>query len=304
MKKIKCCVLMSTYNGAKFISEQIASILNQKDVDLMLVVRDDGSSDETISLLEMYQKKYPDNIILVCGENKGIHGSFYELIKLCPESDYVAFADQDDYWDENKIFCAISQLESNNADFYSSASRLCDNQLHPLDITTSNKKSNEHYMKKDNCILTPGTQGCTIVLTKKFFDFLKTHDIPDNHGHDTWITIVAYYFVKCIYDDQPHMLYRQHDNSWTGNRTNKIKQFIKEMNFFLNGMERYSKLAEDILIRFENELPSESIELLKTVSKGHKSLEDKLKLIFEKNFNKFGTIRNMVFKICILFGRV
>lgn len=301
---MKCCVLLSSYNGEKYISEQIESILNQSVVDVFLVVRDDGSTDNTIEIINSYVEKNQNKIKLVSGSNVGIHKSFYKLIMECPESDYYAFSDQDDYWDKDKLLCAITALSNEGADFYSCASRLCDERLNPIDRNTSNAKQYAHYRKKDNCILTPGSQGCTIVITKALLQFLTDHNIPSYYGHDTWITIVAYYFFNSVYDDKPHMLYRQHNNSWTGNRTNRLKQLRREIGFFCSGLNRYSQLAGDILTRFEKDLAPESQKLLLVLSKKTKTFGEKAFLISNSHFRKYGFLRNIVFRVFIFLGKV
>ncbi len=90
-------VLMSTYNGEKYIREQLDSIFNQEGIDVKVVVRDDGSKDTTHAILDEYKKTH--ELVWYTGENLKSARSFMDLIYQAPESDYYAFADQDDYWD-------------------------------------------------------------------------------------------------------------------------------------------------------------------------------------------------------------
>ena len=108
----KVAVLISTYNGEKYIKEQIDSILNQTYKNIEIVIRDDGSSDSTIEIIKEYQKKH-SNIILKEGTNVGFIKSFFQLLGLA-DSDYYAYCDQDDVWMENKIELAVNAL--NEAD--------------------------------------------------------------------------------------------------------------------------------------------------------------------------------------------
>ena len=97
-------VLMSTYNGEKYICEQIDSIIAQdcgyKGIaNVKLLIRDDGSSDKTREILESYASKYPEIIRWYHGGNKGVIKSFFDLLENSDdEADYYAFADQDDNW--------------------------------------------------------------------------------------------------------------------------------------------------------------------------------------------------------------
>ena len=104
-------VLMSTYNGEKYIREQIESILNQKKVKVHLLIRDDGSQDSTIEIVKEYANKYP-NVSVYAGKNIGIGNSFMELLRNAPEADYYAFADQDDVWLDGKLERAIELIKA------------------------------------------------------------------------------------------------------------------------------------------------------------------------------------------------
>ena len=98
---MKITVLMSTYNGEKYIREQIDSIL-QQSMPADIMIRDDGSSDGTVDIIEEYISKGTP-VELIKGENVGVIASFFELIKAAPEEDYYAFSDQDDYWYPEKV---------------------------------------------------------------------------------------------------------------------------------------------------------------------------------------------------------
>lgn len=101
MESQKVQVLMSTYNGERFLQEQIESILNQSWKNLDILIRDDGSRDQTREILKDYSEKY-SNVYIFLEENCGVARSFFELLKKS-DADYVAFCDQDDIWMEQKI---------------------------------------------------------------------------------------------------------------------------------------------------------------------------------------------------------
>ena len=103
-------VLMSTYNGEKYLHEQINSILGQQGVEIHLLIRDDGSSDGTVEICKEYAKKY-NQITFYQGENLGVGKSFLDLLKHAPDADYYSFADQDDVWLEDKIIRAVTMIK-------------------------------------------------------------------------------------------------------------------------------------------------------------------------------------------------
>ena len=101
---IKVCVMMSTYNGADFIEEQIESIRKQNQVAVDLYIRDDGSTDRTVELLRMYSRY--DDIFVWEEKQTGVADSFWNLLERMGEYEYYAFADQDDIWDCDKLIKA------------------------------------------------------------------------------------------------------------------------------------------------------------------------------------------------------
>ena len=112
MNKKKIVVLLSTYNGEKYLQEQIDSILNQKSshqIDLM--VRDDGSSDGTIEILKFYEEQYPARVKVNFEKNIGYIHSFFELIREAEGYDYYALSDQDDIWYPEKMERMLRAIE-------------------------------------------------------------------------------------------------------------------------------------------------------------------------------------------------
>ena len=119
MKEPKVHILMSTYNGHKFLREQLDSIFKQTYSNFTLYVRDDGSNDDTNELLEEYIKEHrlgEDKVIIVKNKEKknlGWKGNFWELLDKCSDADYYAFCDQDDVWQPCKLEYAVEMLEKN-----------------------------------------------------------------------------------------------------------------------------------------------------------------------------------------------
>ena len=255
----KCLVLLSTYNGEKYIREQIDSLIEQKGIQLDILIRDDGSRDKTVEIIEMIQSKYKNSIRLYKGKNIGIHNSFAQLIELAPDGyDFYLFSDQDDVWDNNKVYVATELMNINQVPFYWGCARLVDDRGISINNTsTSNAGIFKFYMNSKHKIMTPGVQGCTMVVSQEMFNVIKKAGYPKKYGHDTWIPIVANYLYGGVYDSVPRMNYRQHDSSWTGNRKKKFNQIRVELKYFFSGLSRYSQLAEDILKRFGDQLTEE-----------------------------------------------
>ena len=161
------CVLLSTYNGEKYLREQIESLLSQIGVKIIIVARDDGSHDDTISILAEYEKKITYFHYLV-GENVGPAQSFFMLMQQAPKADYYAFCDQDDVWDKDKLIIAVDMLEKESPvtpNMYYSNLRIVDQNL------TFYRFSHEkpHIQKDRYCVLTENmATGCTYVLLEHY----------------------------------------------------------------------------------------------------------------------------------------
>ena len=248
----KVAILLASYNGEEYISQQIDSILEQKMINVTVFISDDLSTDKTLKIISAYQKKFPKKFRFF-GQRKNSKGAadnFYHLINVVDSHDYDYFAlsDQDDIWPDHKISRAIQEMHQQNADGYSS------------DFLFFNETSCMQYFKKshkqsqlDYYFETPGP-GCSFVLTKKLFEdlqsqFRNTPAINEFLYHD-WL-IYAYARSKkyrWIIDASPNLFYRQHSANVVGanhglkaivNRINRIffGQWYKEIRQLINIIE-------------------------------------------------------------------
>lgn len=300
--KVTCLVLLSAYNGGKYIQEQLQSIFNQKDIIVDILVRDDGSRDNTLSILESMSAQHPGAMNIIVGNNVGIHDSFADLIEAAPDRyDFYAFSDQDDIWDDDKLFSAIQVLNKFNVPFYCGCSRLVDSEGMELNTATSNPKAFIYYMGTTHKVLSPGVQGCTMVLRKDFFSDIQ-RNYPRVFGHDTWIPIVASYFYGCVYDKIPRMNYRQHNDSWTGNREKRIKQLTVNIGYFFRGLERYSFLARELLDNYGDRMHEYEIDYLTGLANKGPFCK-RIKNLVTYRYAKDSAIKTLLFRGYYLFGR-
>ena len=234
MKKV--VVLLAAYNGEKWIKEQIDSILSQKQVVVTLYISLDLSTDKTLEIINSYSKH---NVILLSyGEKYGAAApNFYRLIKDVnfSEYEYVALADQDDIWLEDKLISAIEQIDKEKSVAYSSNVTAFWNDGTKKTIIKATPQRKYDYLFES-----PGP-GCTFVMTKDFaFEFQnyikdKTEVLKKLDWHD-W---VIYAFArsrkyKWFIDRESHMLYRQHSNNQLGANSG-IKQFQNRVRDILSG---------------------------------------------------------------------
>lgn len=261
---IKVCVLMSTYNGEKFLVEQIESILKQKDVKVDLVVRDDGSTDKTLEILNEY-KKQKRLTILENNCNIGPACSFMELLYNSGDYDYYAFSDQDDIWLEDKLIKAISRLD----EYYLTPALYCSNQW----IYAEGKVRHLRYKNDINhglieAICGNKFSGCTMVFNGKLACVLKDENnrpsskLLNIRMHDTWVIAVAEYVGTVFYDKESYIYYRIHQNNAVGIKNKRVSEFLKKHFVYRRNFGR-SKLAKELLkINYFDDCNSEKKDIV------------------------------------------
>lgn len=297
--KQKVTVLMSTYNGEKYLKEQIDSVLNQKNVDINLLIRDDGSTDNTINIL----KEYGDKIKWYKGSNVGPAMSFFDLMKNAPKTDYYSFCDQDDVWLEDKISIAIEKIKSisnKSLILYYGMPTLADKNLTILNKKT-NKKNIMHTFP--NSIISSSAIGCTMVFTKELLDLIVKKQPTDIYMHDAWVHKVCLLFDgELIYDDNVHMLYRQHEQNVIGGSNTyakKIKRVLKSLN---NKKCLGSKIVLSLYECYCNEMPNYYKKLVLIVCNYKKNFTSRMKLLFNRKIKTDYFLKNIVFKISVILG--
>ena len=287
-------VLMSTYNGSKYIREQIESVLSQKNVSLSLLVRDDGSKDDTKAILDEYKEK--GKLEWYSGDNLGSANSFFELLTKAPESDYYAFCDQDDVWDNDKLCVAISLIKKATKKYaiYCCGTKVVDKDLNLIKV---------HYMDTRRSLTTrmiiANVSGNTEVMNKEFKKKV-TQYIPNNIlMHDSWCLKVAICLgADIFFDSEPHISYRQHDRNVVGMETS-LKDDIKNFFAIIKEKDIYKQLME-IKDVYSDEIFPEYAEVLELIDGNKNSINKKIKLVFRKDINFYNFFFNMAFKIKVI----
>ena len=215
--------MMATYNGEKYLREQLDSIINQSCTEWKLFISDDGSTDNTVKILIDYKNKYPDKIELI-NLNKRMGGAkenFIFLVNNCPKADYYMFSDQDDVWDKDKIETLLHCIKNDK----STEGKLVHCKVSVVDenlnlIRENFRNETENSFSK--LLLNNYIPGCAIL----FDDILKNKmgNIPQTcYMHDWWIVLYAKLFGKIIYCDYVGNYYRQHENNVIGSEKRRIK---------------------------------------------------------------------------------
>lgn len=301
-------VVMSTYNGEKFLKEQIDSILSQTYKDFTLYIRDDGSTDGTLDLLEQYADS---RIYIIKGENKGPSASFFDLLKEAKDAEYVFLSDQDDVWFPEKIekmlpkitpfenipamvfsdFTMINEYGTQTASSYTKHAALC---------------VSEGEVELAKVIAQPFVFGCASVINKALLDIVI--EPPQNiEMHDCWISQSAAAVGKLIYMPQQTIAHRFHSSNATGREgQDSFKTRLRRVTV------EYKKQADNTALRLHQIknlmdvhksrlLPKTKVmldDMIKAIGKG------KLKTIFAMHRNgvKRQRIINTIFFYLTVLG--
>ena len=299
-------VLMSTYNGSKFLKEQIESILNQKNVSIRLIIRDDCSTDETVKILKYYQDIYTNIIIEKKTENIGPCKSFLYLISKYNDDEYFALADQDDIWDEEKLITAIGAIKKQGIKdkpiLYYSNLKIVDEQGDFCRISHKvPHKSNNRYASLVENLAT----GCTVVYNKCLSDIACRIKPTDYSMHDAWLYTVAKLFGGVIYDFTPYINYRQHNSNQVGTYKNKIslKKIQQEFKIvFGNNGKMWSKNACLLLKQFYQEDSLIDKGKILKIAEYDKSLKTKVAVLMDKDYYPSSFYRKIRFVVEVLCG--
>lgn len=222
MSDKKVAVLLSTYNGEKYVGAQIHSILTQSYKNLVLVVRDDGSSDKTVKIVKEYMENY-SNIKLFEGKNLGFIKSFFELLKL-EKADYYAFADQDDVWLPDKIALAVKSL--NKLDDSKPNMAFSNSDYYDVDMKLIKEGEKGKTFSFTNSLYECVTQGMTMVINQKTKDTVLDYMPERVFFHDWWVYMICSGMGNVAYDDVTTVKYRRDGKNATAEGESFIKLLI------------------------------------------------------------------------------
>lgn len=300
MKKIE--VLMSTYNGEKYIREQIDSILHQSGVSVHILVRDDGSSDSTKSILNEYQAK--GQLKWYEGENIGAKYSFLDVLQNAEEAEYYAFSDQDDVWLPNKIKEALNKIEMYQEEqpiLYYSETMQVDNQLRK---TNYQFHSGKPY-KFGQILIKNHASGCTMVFNRTLQQLIKKQDYRQLENipyHDHWIYMVCLACGgKVIYDSESYILYRQHNQNVIGANRSLLTK-LNQNGILNHDCNRYH-WTQTLYLYYVDDMSYNTKEMVKKVLCYKKSKWNRLVLALDNKIKPSNYAEKILILVSVLLGR-
>lgn len=300
-------VLMATYNGEKYIKEQIDSIINQNYSNISLLIRDDCSSDNTNNIIDEYMSQYDniDKVEAIGNSNIGAKDSFFQLLINAKNANYYALSDQDDYWMPDKIKRAVDKIEEleriNGVEvplLYCSAKTVTDESL------------NDYYLEKihnpritfGNALVENLCTGCTCVINKKLRDMVIKELPKFTIMHDWWLYMIAVSFGYVYYDEESRIKYRQHGNNVYGEITSKtalMKYRMKEL--FRKRGETYKQIEEFMRIYSLNENEKKLAQIL---VKSKHNINYRWKILKSHQVFRQKKKDNRIVSFLIMFGKL
>lgn len=290
-------VLMSSYNGEKYIREQIDSILAQQGVNVKLLVRDDGSSDSTCDILKEYENKKLLNVIY--GENVGVFKSFLTLIDVCEQADYYAYSDQDDVWLRDKLITGVTKIENDDNGIpllYCSALQRVNEKLEYQDIQSFRGMRTNIY----SALVRERLAGCTFVFNNRLWELLNgSSRLSINYSHDSWTVLMCYACGgKVIYDSVPHILFRRYGKNVSVDGGGLKKRIMHELRY-LNKCKNQRFEVVKVLKEFKKEELTEK-DLINQIVHYKDSIGNTLKFAFDKKMNCGIKASNLINRYVIL----
>ena len=206
-------ILLPTYNGEKYLKEQIESILNQTYKDIKLIISDDCSSDNTVNILKQYEQQDSRIEVYIQPKNMGVVKEIEFLLQKV-ETPFYMLADQDDYWLPEKVEKSLETLIKNNADLVFGDLEVVDENLNTIypsfgDFMLLNRKIHKYLDSYKVNYLYNCVTGCTVLAKKETIQYIIPIPTKSKYLiHDHWISIMASLNGKLAYMDEKYIKYR------------------------------------------------------------------------------------------------
>lgn len=302
---MRVSIVMSTYNGEKYLKEQIDSILSSTYQDIDLYIHDDGSSDRTMELLAGYSSRYPDRIH-VCRKEVNLGYTLNFLQGVChTTADYVMLCDQDDVWKPDKIRNTLKRMRNMEGQLGKEVpiavftdAEVVDQSLNTLNASffrsgkLDPRKTDLPHILMENKLI-----GCTVMINAALRRVLKSRSLPAMaRYHDWWIALIAAACGKIGYLPEQTLLYRQHGTNVVGSRSflSYIKDRITSLEKQRMSVLALEKQAEEFLELYRDYLSEDKLRVIHEFAQ----LQDtgcirRRIVVYRNGYLKTGLIKNL-----------
>lgn len=300
----KVAVLLSSYNGEKYIAEQIDSILAQTYPNIDIYVRDDCSTDGTVAVLRPYAER--GDIILMEGEkNLGYPEGFYEMLRTVTTADYYSFSDQDDVWNPDKISRAVVGLNRRDQDIpalYFANYDVCDEELNYLYTSTYLRTKPVFRHSLYACV----GLGFTFVLNKRAKEMITNQRSVYGETKDVWIGMLCSAFGELIFDRKPCAKHRKNPGAYSVQESSfwQIQKERFKQLFLDDGFAYIHTVMQEFYDTYKDEMrPSERKELELMVNISHDPLHVLKKVCYPHRL-RYDLKDEIMLRMVFLIGRL
>lgn len=302
-------IIMASYQGEKYISEQLKSFIKSNYQDWNLLICDDGSSDSTIDIIKKYVSLYPEKIRLHMNRNNlGFVKNFFGGLMLAsgmPQTSakYYMFSDQDDVWLADKMDKMVNRMKKmekkhgeNCPLLIFSDALIVDDNLNILRASYhKSQKLNVRNLDLPHMLMENKCSGCMMMVNSALVKKMK--QIPEHaRYHDWWLALIAASFGHISYINQTTVMYRQHENNIVGNQDKKeyLKNRLRNLNKQKDTLRASRHQAEEFLNIYGEELTRQNKEIIRTFSRLHKVSWFRRRIdLFRYGYFKSTAIRNI-----------
>lgn len=268
-------ILLGTYNGSRYLEQQLQSIESQTCKNWVIFASDDGSADNTVQLLKNFQNRLANHhkISIYAGPAKGFAANFLFLIrKVKLDGDFYAYADQDDIWQPHKLERALAWLQTiphTKPALYCARTTLIDENINNIGLSPLFKKPASFL----NALVQNIAGGNTMVFNQAALEILRaTKENSTIVAHDWWsYLLISGAGGEVFYDACPSTLYRQHNNNVIGSNSNWCSRLHRSKMLFEGQLKRWIDLNVESLVAIQHVLSEENKSILEQFIKARDS---------------------------------
>jgi glycosyltransferase involved in cell wall biosynthesis len=277
---------------------QLESLARQEDVNVRVWVNDDGSVDETLTILHKWQEKG-----LIKGISKtqrvGSTRAFLNLLAEHPDSEYVAFCDQDDIWNSKKLSTQISKITDEMPLGVTSKRLYIDASGGIIGVTKKLRKSPSF----ENAIVENVVPGNTVLINNLAISLINKYPNPAVRHYDSWIYLILSYFGDINYIDLPLVKYRIHEGNHVGLRKYGFGRFLDSAENYLIQARYLGKIVGPNLSQDKNPVLADLISIFEKKGKAQKAfLIIKLPVVRQRRIDQLGM--KIMFLVLVIYSRI
>lgn len=307
-KMQRIAILLSTYNGERFLEEQLNSLIAQSHSNWTIYASDDGSTDATLAILEKYQTKLgTDRLVILAGPRQGFAKNFLSMVKNTSiQAEYFAFCDQDDIWLPERLSTAIATLQSipsNLPALFCSRTRLINEEGCPIGLSPLFSKPTSFK----NAIVQSIAGGNTMLFNHRARELLaNTRTEQTIISHDWWLyMLVSGCGGHVHYSPRPLVDYRQHGNNLIGSNSSLRDRMVRIVKIFKGTFREWNESNLVGLSTFKEHLTPESLRAFVQFQEcRHTSLLRRLALISSSGLYRQTAAGQLGLFIATIFKRI